>query len=200
MFKFLLLVNIILSPKDHLEFEELYLGDDIKLIEEISESSLTDYYNKISDKFWGWNSYLITDNELVEYTSPCVFSYSNDGESEYKYDYSSTQNKTIKGSVSVKGDISIKGEKTISKLATKLGVNINASVKGDYSQSESVKEVYSLKVEIPPHTKVSLKKQGTARLTNGVSKMFVGFLEVHKGSWEVIEPITETSWFLEEYI
>ena len=65
MFKLLLLINIILAPKDHLEFEELYLDEEIKLLENFSEEGLENYYDEVEDKFFGWSSYVITDSELI---------------------------------------------------------------------------------------------------------------------------------------
>ncbi|XMB66238.1 hypothetical protein RI065_08015 [Mycoplasmatota bacterium zrk1] len=190
------LLFIILST--HNNFEEIIFIDEGRLLEEYSEEEYDDYYDHLKKRFFGWNSYIVEDQKEVYFVSDTLFSYSNQSNESISYKYVYETGKDIKDSVAVTGGISTNASTKAKGFNLKFDNKLQSKI--SVEQSKSITEKWQLDIDVPPFTKMSLKIRGEGRISNGVSHLYIFFIKVKEGGWEVLDVTKEYYWLVEEYV
>ena len=118
----------------------------------------------------------------VTYTSETLFSYYNNGKSPITYNYKAS--KTISSyTLKVSGGVKLQTQKD-NKV---FGSGLTASLNMDYvydNKTEDV-ETFDIKVSIEPTTQMVLYLYGEGKITNGVAKNYLFWIEIAKGGFEI---------------
>ena len=170
-------------------FQEIEISSG-KLLSDYTENEYSKYYKKVlKRKFMGWNTYDVNKDIKTKFVSETVFSYYNQGKTSVTYNYSLSNSKTSKFSISATGSISYSfnnGKKTF-----KNGLSAALKIDGSYTETTDTKEEESLKVVIDPGTCATLRIIGEGKLTNGVAAYYFFWINSKKGGYEYFIVTTE---------
>lgn len=183
----------------HSGFEEIdFLDDSAILLVNINEQMKYDYMSKISRGFIGWKVKTMLHSASAEYIGKTIFSRYNNTDQTIDFNYSSSIKNTEETSVvtegSLTGSISGKGKAISGGLEAEIRKKI-----GNIS-TITITEESSFKVQIKPGRKVSLIVKGDAKVSNGVAKYYFLGICFKKGSWEIIDVMSEYYELHEEII
>ncbi|XMB87425.1 hypothetical protein RJG79_06410 [Mycoplasmatota bacterium WC44] len=193
-----LFLLIFLLSVNHVNFEEIVFIEEGELIEEFEENEYDKYYEKLNNRFFGWESFVIHDEVDVVFVSETLFSYRNQSNETISYEYTYETGKAIKDSIAVTGDIQAKADGKVKGFNLKFDSKIQSKISSQ--STKSVSEKWELNIDVPPYTQVSLKIRGEGKLSNGVSKFFMFWMNTKKGGWEVLDVVNEYYWLVEEYV
>lgn len=192
----ILIIIMILSM--HQNLEEITLINEGRLLEEYEEIDLEKYYPNLESKFFGWSSHIIQEDMDVVFISETLFSYSNQSNETITYKYTYSSDVDISDSIAVTGDISTSAKTKVKIFDLKFDSSIKSRM--DYKSSESISEKWNLDIDIPPFKKISLKIKGEGKVSNGVSRLYIFYIPIKKGGWEVLDVTKTYYWLEEEYV
>ncbi len=183
----------------HSGFEEIDFKDDSALLlVNITEQTKYDYMTKVGKGFIGWKVKTMLHAASAEYIGKTIFSRYNNTDQTIDFNYSSSIKNTEETSVvtegSLAGSISGKGKVISGGLEAEIRKKI-----GNVS-TITITEESSFKVQIKPGRKVSLIVKGDAKVSNGVAKYYFLGICFKKGSWEIIDVMSEYYELHEEII
>ena len=201
----IVLLNCLLCPfvckaASHAEFTKIIFihNSNACLMEDMPKSVVDSAYKKVKRKLFGWNVQTIIKDEKIKYEGDVVFSKTNRTSRELTFNYSYEVENSFETSVSVSGDISISASGKVKGITGTLNGKIRKEIgeKTKTVMSESTRTV----LVIPAHTKLTVQLKGFARLNNGVAKYYLFGIGIKKGTWEIIDKMTEYYDYYEEKI
>lgn len=167
-----------------------------KLMEDYTETEIKDSYKKIKGRFAGWRTYSLNINENFHYEGKITFARENNLDKPLIFNYEVKETIEYERSVKVTGQVSIKVDATYKNFKGALGGQIEKIVgtKESYSKTETTKWV----IDVAPHKKFVIRAVGEARISNGVSKYYFAGIMFKKGTWEIMDVISEYYQMYEE--
>lgn len=183
----LLVVLITLSTQTsfgYADFQDFTKVGTNKLLDEFTPSDYDYAYKELGrNKFAGWKHHYVTENMKVTYTSETLFSYYNNGKSPITYNYKASKKTISSYTLKVSGGVKLQTQKD-NKV---FGSGLTASLNMDYvydNKTEDV-ETFDIKVSIEPTTQMVLYLYGEGKITNGVAKNYLFWIEIAKGGFEI---------------
>jgi len=166
------------------DFEDFTKVGHGKILDDFSKSDYDYGYKKIgSNQFLGWKHHYITKDLKVKYTSETLFSYYNNGKSAISYNYKASKKTISSYQLKVSGGVKLQTQKD-NKV---FGSGLTASLNMDYvydNKTEDV-ETFDIKVSIEPTTQMVLYLYGEGKISNGVAKNYLFWIEIAKGGFEI---------------
>jgi uncharacterized protein YxjI len=160
------------------------------LLSEFAQSDYDKYYPKISKKrFWGWRTYLVYEDEEVEFIRETLYVIKNGGDTAIEESIKLHSDASVKRHYSVTGNLELTGGGTVEGF--KLGLEQALGTEVSKTITTNLEETYSIKVLVDPNTKVIIQIKGEGYVTNGVGKYYRFWTEVRKGGWEIFTVTTE---------
>lgn len=184
----------------HADFTKIIFLHDSNacLIENMPKDIIDSSYKKLKRKVLGWNVVTIVKDELIKYEGDVVFSKANRTAREMSFNYSYEVENSFESSVSVSGDISISVSGKIKQITGALNGKIRKEI-GEKTKNVVTESTRTVLV-IPAKTKLTVQLKGYARLNNGVARFFLFGIGIKKGTWEIIDKVTEYYDYYEEKI
>ena len=186
----------------HDDFMEItFVNKKDKLLINRSISEIEEGYKKISDKkIFGWKTYYFNVNSEATYIGDILLSRSNRTSNpfviNYKVEESTFKDKSYRINGSVSAKITFGGSKS------KIEGSISPTFGGYYENrnTHNKEETTEFKLNIMPHTKITLRISGDAYVTSGVSKYYFLGLCLRKGEWERVHVETMYYELVEESV
>lgn len=174
------------SETGHSDFRKIeFIDPNVKLLKEYSKEDISNYYDKLAKKSFGWSTYYLNIEEEATYEGITIFSRANSTSSVITFDYSLKDVTFSQVSVTVSGSVSTKISGTIKKVT--LGGSVDLSAKRTTESSTTIETKTAINFKIQPGTKLSMKVTGICYVTTGVScYRFLGIRFRH-GAWEKID-------------
>ncbi len=167
-------------------------------MEDMPSQVVNEAYKKIKRKVFGWNVSTIIKDERIKYEGDVVFSKANRTARELTFNYSYEVENSSETSVSVSGDISISISGKVQSITGSLNGKIRKEI-GEKTKTVMTESTRTVLV-VPAHTKLTVQLKGYARLNNGVARYYFLGIGIKKGTWEIIDKITEYYDYYEEKI
>lgn len=168
----------------YVDFETFEKVGHGKLLSELTKDDYNELYKKVSKrKFLGWTAYNAYTDIKVKYISETLFSYYNNGTSSINYTYKASKKTIDSYTLKVTGDIKLKTQKN-NKV---FGDGLQASIKIDYKREIKNEETenFDIKVSIDPKTQLVLYLYGEGKITTGVAKNYLFWIEINRGGYEI---------------
>ncbi len=183
----------------HSDFEEIkFLDKSALLLIDMSEQIKYDYMSKVNKGFIGWKVKTMIHSSTATYIGKTIFSRYNNTDQPIDFNYSSSIKNTEETSIvtegSLSGSISGKGKALSGGLEAEIRKKIGSV------STITITEESNFKVQIKPGRKVSLIVKGDAKVSNGVAKYYFLGICFKKGSWEIIDVMSEYYELCEEII
>lgn len=196
----ILLIPFKVEAASHADFTKITFkyGSLAQLIEDMPKSKINNAYKKLKRKAFGWNTYIIIKDEIINFEGDVVFSKANNTKQELAFTYTYEVEDSSETSVSVSGDLSISASGKIKQITGALNGKIRKEI-GEKTKM-TVTESTRTTIHISPKTKITVQLKGTARLNNGVARYHFFGITTKKGTWEIIDVITEYYDYYEESI
>ena len=189
-----------ISSAAHADFTKIIFqpGSTASLIENMSKDKIDQAFNNVRRKGFGWQHYTIYKDVPIRYEGNVVFSRANRTYRELTFQYTYESQNTAESSVSVSGDINL----TISGKIKQINGSLNGKIRKEIGEKTKlvIDEQIRTTFLIPPYTKLTVQLKGEARLNNGVAKYFFLGMRFKKGTWEIIDKVTEYYDYYEETI
>ena len=155
-----------------------------KVLSEFNKSDYDIAYKKLgSNAFLGWKHYYVTEDLKVKYISETLFSYYNNGKSAISYNYKASKKTISSYKLSVSGGVKLQTQKDNKIFGNGLTANLNMDYVYDNKTEDT--ETYDIKVSIEPTTQMVLYLYGEGKISNGVAKNYLFWIEVAKGGFEI---------------
>lgn len=155
-----------------------------KLLEDWTDLEYKNYLAPTRRRIpFGWKINYVNKNVKATYTSEILFSYYNDGTTPIVQELKKKENYSNKRVTSVKGSLGVTGKASDKKLSGGLESKIEGSLT-DTSEYDSISEM-EMKFSVDPQTKVVVKIEGTAKVTNGTATKYSAFVRCYSGAFEV---------------
>ena len=168
------------------------------LIEDMPKNKIDSAYKKLKRKAFGWNIYTIVKDEMIKYEGDVLFSRANNTSQQLSFTYTFEKTDSIESSVSVSGDLSVSVSGKIKSITGSLNGKIRKEI-GEKTRCTTVETTRTTLI-IPPKTKLTVQIKGWARLNNGVARNHLFGVTIKKGTWEIIDVVTEYYDYYEESI
>ena len=169
-----------------------------QLLNQISSSTLDNYYKRIKRSAFGWSAVTINEDVPVKYVSEVILSKSNQTRERVVYKYNLTYSTSTTLERSLAGSVALKLSGKIKGITAGVEANLKASI------TQTIKKLYeekmSFDVSINPYRKVSLIIRGDGELSNGVAKQYFFGIQIKKGTWEYLNRLTEYYEMYEEVL
>lgn len=183
----------------HSDFEEIkFENKDSLLLINISEQVKHDYMKQVNKGFIGWKVKTMVHSTNATYVGKTIFSRFNNTDQTIDFNYSSSIKNTEETSVvtegSLSGSVSGKGKALSGGLEAEIRKKIGSV------STITITEESNFKVQIKPGRKVSLVVKGDAKVSNGVAKYYFLGICFKKGSWEIVDVMSEYYELCEEII
>ena len=188
------------QASSHADFQKLIFDEDslASLIEDMPQEKIQKAYKSMKRRVFGWNYATIIKNEAIKYEGDIVFSKANNTNRELSFTYNYETENTFETSVSVTGELSI----SISGKIKAINGTLNGKIRKEIGEKTHKKMTESTRTTlvVPPSTKLTVQIKGDARLSNGVARYHFLGIGFKKGTWEIIDVITEYYDYYEESI
>ena len=182
MFSLIILCNQ--TSYGYADFEKFEKVGQGKLLSEFTKDDYNELYKHVSKrKFIGWNAYNAYVDIKVKYISETLFSYYNNGTSNISYNYKASKKTIDNYTLKVTGDIKLKTQKNNKVFGDGLQTSINIDYKREIKYEET--ENFDIKVSIEPKTQLILYLYGEGKITTGVAKNYLFWIEINKGGYEI---------------
>lgn len=173
----------------HEEFMEInFLDKKDKLLINRDAKEIEEGYKKVSDRrVFGWKTYYFNINSQANYIGDILLSRSNRTNNPFIINYKVEEQTFKDRSYRINGSVS--GKVTFGGSKSKVEGSISPSFGGYYDRRDShtKEETTDFKLNIMPHTKLTLRITGEAYVTSGVSKYYFLGLCLRKGEWERVD-------------
>ena len=191
MFLFMTIITYEVKADDYTTYQDIeFVNAGAKLLEDYRAADYEKYYGKMKKKrFWGWRTFIVYKNEELNYTSETLYVIINEGDTAIEETIKLTKEKTVKRQYSVTGSLGLSSGGTYKGF--KLGLDQEIGTKATTTVTSNVEEVYTMKMDIDPGTKMMIKICGEGKITNGVGKYYRFYKNVKKGGWEIFVITTE---------
>ena len=200
VFLLLLLCPSTISSAAHADFTRITFqpGSTASLIEDMSKERINQAYDSVKRKGFGWQHYTIYKDVPLRYEGNVVFSKANRTSRELSFQYTYEVENTAETSVSVSGDISL----TLSGKIKQINGSLNGKIRKEIGEKTRIviDEQIRTTFLIPAYTKLTVQLKGEARLNNGVAKYYFLGMRFKKGTWEIIDKVTEYYDYYEETV
>ena len=166
------------------DFQDFTKVGEGKILDEFNSSDYDYGYKKLGgNQFAGWKHHYVTENLKVKYTSETLFSYYNNGKSAITYNYKASKKTISSYTLKVSGGVKLQTQKE-NKI---FGSGLTASLNMDYVYDNKTEdtETFDIKVSIEPTTQMVLYLYGEGKITNGVAKNYIFWIEIAKGGFEI---------------
>ncbi|WP_162146805.1 hypothetical protein [Acholeplasma granularum] len=166
------------------DFQDLKKVGNGKLLQEYSLGDYDFAYKKVSkNRFLGWNYYHVNEDMKVTFTSETLFSYYNNGKSPISYNYKASKKTINHYQLKVSGGVKLQTQKDNKVFGSGLTAHMNL----DYLYDTKIEDIesYDIKVSIEPGTQMVLYLYGEGKITNGVAKNYLFWMEIAKGGYEI---------------
>lgn len=183
----------------HDEYKEINFKYDknVTLLNRIPTSVLQKELNSIKRKFVGWQVNDLLCAASATYVGKSIFSRYNNTNQTVKFNYASVVENMEENSVVTTGSI---GASTSSK--NKINASLELEIRkqiGKVSKHTSTEKV-DFNVTIAPKHRISLIVKGDCKVSNGVAKYYFLWICFKKGSWEIIDVMSEYYELYEEVL
>ncbi|MGI6710060.1 MAG: hypothetical protein ACOX4W_01240 [Bacilli bacterium] len=187
-------INASINYPDFKEIEFEY--EEAKLIEDYAVSDINEAFKKLGKRFIGWNVYYLNINQEFHYVGKIVFARENNLDVPLIFDHDIAETVEYERSIKTSGKLSLKLDASNKNLKGALGGEIEHTIgkKESYTRVEKVE----MKITVPAHKKLAVKVVGEARISNGVSQYRFFGIVFKKGTWEIMDVISEYYLYYEE--
>lgn len=189
-----LLMSVLINEvhaSDYKTYQEItFEHKGAKLLSEYSTTEMNDYYKRIKGrKFWGWIVFTKYQDEEVSFIDDTMYVIKNEGDTAIEETIKLTRGVSVKQQYSASGSLELTGDGN--KDGFKYGLEENLKFDASMTFSNTIEEVYTMKIKVDPGTKLSIMTCGEGHVTNGVAKYFRFWRNVKKGGFEVFVITTE---------
>ena len=166
-------VDVKADTDDYKTFNEIIMSDG-KLLRYYTDEELDFYKKQLKSKAAGVDVIIINKNIEASYISETLYNVHNSGLTnvEYQLDISVTKNQKITWEVS--GDLNATAKGTIKMFQANIESKVGVDYKNVNEKTEKTTEKIDLIVE--PNSRAIIYLMGSARVTNGVCKVSVIFV------------------------
>lgn len=178
------------AKSGHNEYQEITLNNkQKKLLINLTNEEKKKLQKQVKWNFFGWGYYLLNENEEATFVGKTIFSRSNLTKEAIVFNYSATSVTTSETTVSTDGSLGI----SASAKGKILSGGLDAKIRKVVGNTNSTKytEDTSFKCTIRPLYKVTLLSKGTALVSTGAAKYFILGIPFNKGSFEIIDCVSE---------
>lgn len=158
---------------DYKTFNEIIMSSG-KLLRYYSDEELDEYKSQLKRKFAGVDVIIINKNVDATYISETLYNVHNSGKTDIKYQLDVTVTKNEKVTWEVSGDLNVAAKGTIKMFQA----NIESKVGIDYQKINENTEKTTEKIDltIEPDSRAIIYLMGSARVTNGVARISIAFI------------------------
>ena len=162
------------SNDDYKTFNEIIMSSG-KLLRYFTKEELDEYKSKLKKKFIGVDVYVVNKNVEATYISETLYNVCNSGNTNVEYQLDIEVQKSEKITWEVSGNLSAAAKGTIKMFQ----VNLESEVGVNYKNisENSIKETEKLDLTIEPNSRAIIYLMGRARVTNGVAKVCICFID-----------------------
>ena len=183
----------------HSEYKEINFkyNTGAKLLNRMTPGEVQKELDSVKRKFAGWRVNDMVCAASATYVGKSIFARYNNTKQPVKFAYASTIQNMEENSVVTTGSIgaSLSSKK---KLNAALELEIRKQI-GKVTTHTSTEKV-DFNVTIDPGHKISLIVKGDCKVSNGVAKYYILWMCFKKGSWEIIDVMSEYYELCEEVI
>jgi hypothetical protein len=201
---FLLIIVVLCSDNvnaatGHDSFSDIMFYDSGKLLVDMTSKEIDKGYEMMKGRlFWGYKTHYFTLEEEASYIAEIIFAKSNRTKQPIKVEYTLQEKESTENSFKVTGSLSgnIEGKVKSATVKGSASAGVTNETKDSYSRFEET----SFDVIVEPNHRLIFHVTGDCVVTNGVTKVYLFWMAVSKGSWESIEVSTRYYELLEEEI
>ncbi len=201
-FMFMGISNVCVSADydtGHSEYKEINFkyNTGAKLLNRMTPGEVAKELNSVKRKFAGWSVSDMVCAANATYVGKSIFSRYNNTNQSVKFNYASTIENMEENSVVTTGSLgaNLSSKK---KINGALEVEIRKQI-GKVTSHTSTEKV-DFNVTIAPKHKISLIVKGDCKVSNGVAKYYILWMCFKKGSWEIVDVMSEYYELCEEVI
>src|SRR5690554_3091566 len=166
------------------DFQDFTKVGQGKILDEYNKSDYDYAYKKLGgNQFLGWKHHYVTKDLKVKYISETLFSYYNNGKSPITYNYKASKKSINSYQLKVSGGVKLQTQKDNKVFGSGLTAHLNMDYVYD-NKTEDV-ETFDIKVSIEPTTQMVLYLYGEGKISNGVAKNYLFWIEIAKGGFEI---------------
>lgn len=189
-------VNASVNYPDFKEIE--FENDGAKLIEDYAITDIEKAYENLGKKFIGWSIYYLNINEEFHYVGKISFARENELYVPLVFDHDVEEKVEYERSVKYTGKLNLKADASNKTLKGALGGEIQKTIGTNelYSRTEKIE----MSIVVPARKKLCVRVVGEARISNGVSRYKFFGIVFKKGTWEIMDIISEYYLYYEEDI
>lgn len=180
-----------IHASEYQTYQDIHFSDtNNKLLRNFRDYDYNRYYQRIEGrKFWGWNTYTVTNDALVTFQKETLIIIENEGITTIDQSYYFKSTEQEKRQITASGSISTETSGNVK--AFKLGLEQELNLSMQLENQSTLEERNELKIRVDPMTRLSVEVYGEGRISNGVGKHFRFFRNTRTGGWEVFTLTTE---------
>ena len=184
----IMFLDVDAANDDYKTFNEIIMTEG-KLLRYYSDEEIEEFKSKLKSKIAGIDVVIINKNVEASYISETLYNVHNTGKTDIKYQLDITVHKSEKITWEVSGDLSATAKGAIKLFQTNLESKVGIDYKKITENEEKTVEKVDLVVE--PDSRAVIYLMGRARVTNGVAKVSVAFMNAATFSFEYFTIINQ---------
>ena len=182
------LIDINAQTDDYNNFNEIVMSNG-KLLKYFTDEELESYKSNLKNKFIGIDVYIVNKNVEATYISETLYNVYNSGKTNVEYQLDIVVEKSEKVTWEVSGELSPTAKGTIKMFQ----VNLASEVGVDYKKvtESSTKTTEKIDLTVEPNSRAIIYLMGRARVTNGVAKVSICFINTATFGFEYFTIINQ---------